>query len=140
MHAPDWATSLVGADLYMGRCFTMSSRDHQLFPMLSISPSKATNRKRKPGTDADITNSERAAKRRHRLSVRQEDPPPRFWDNLSRQWLTRRALRELDRRAEELQQKSLPDLGTRKTPCKIQLQRFARHGGPDLSSLRAVSI
>ncbi|KAI0398937.1 hypothetical protein F4802DRAFT_611271 [Xylaria palmicola] len=45
---------------------------------------------------------------------------PDFWDNLSKIWLTPRALRELDRR-----NRIRPDLA-----------RFARHGGPDLQHLR----
>ncbi|KAL8987849.1 MAG: hypothetical protein Q9177_002992 [Variospora cf. flavescens] len=64
-----------------------------------------------------------------------------FWDNLSRQWLTRRALEELDRRTSEL-----PLTGSTCRPRShkainrkfklADLQRFARQGGPDLRDLR----
>ncbi|OAA40001.1 hypothetical protein NOR_05995 [Metarhizium rileyi] len=60
---------------------------------------------------------------------------PTFWDNLTKVWLTRRALRELDRRNNLSGQPSertglvdvLPD----------DLARFSRHGGPDLRHLQA---
>ncbi|CAJ2508667.1 Uu.00g136930.m01.CDS01 [Anthostomella pinea] len=57
---------------------------------------------------------------------------PEFWDNLSKVWLTPRALRELDRRN---------DIRPRdRTPTEEVLSsgiaRFARRGGPDLRHLR----
>ena len=65
-----------------------------------------------------------------------QQTPGSFWDNLSRQWLTRRALREFDRRT------SPATLPPERTGNKIinlaQLKRFAMHGGPSLSDLRAV--
>lgn len=58
---------------------------------------------------------------------------PEFWDNLSKVWLTPRALRELDRRNNI----RLPTKPT--TPEEVyskDLARYARHGGPDLQHLR----
>ncbi|CAJ2508694.1 Uu.00g137200.m01.CDS01 [Anthostomella pinea] len=58
---------------------------------------------------------------------------PEFWDNLSKVWLTPRALRELDRR------NSIRPPMTTVTPEEVyskDLARFARHGGPDLRHLR----
>ncbi|GAB1311857.1 hypothetical protein MFIFM68171_02067 [Madurella fahalii] len=55
--------------------------------------------------------------------------PPEFWDNLSKVWLTPRALRELDRR------NNAPGAQTPAVYTK-DLARFARHGGPDLRHLR----
>lgn len=67
-----------------------------------------------------------------------------FWDNLSRLWLTRRALEELGRRIPEPVSIERPDhpiidKATKKKFNLADLQRFARHGGPDLSDLRGVS-
>ena len=96
-------------------------------------------------------------------------PPSKFWDNLSKIWLTEGALGELGRRISQpatspprprnqparrpvtrkllaarkrKRQLTLPasdflhhcDSGTLK-----DIQRFARHGGPDLSNLKGVS-
>ncbi|KAK3304811.1 uncharacterized protein B0T15DRAFT_363760, partial [Chaetomium strumarium] len=62
--------------------------------------------------------------------------PPEFWDNLSKVPLTRRALRELDRR-----NSTQPALGPAvPAVCTAYLARFARHGGPDLRHLRAVCL
>ncbi|KAH7129629.1 hypothetical protein B0J13DRAFT_452806 [Dactylonectria estremocensis] len=57
---------------------------------------------------------------------------PAFWDNLSRVWLTPRALRELDRR-----NNTRPSPGfTAPEVCSTDLARFARRRGPDLRHLR----
>lgn len=61
--------------------------------------------------------------------------PPEFWDNLSKVWLTPRALREKDRRN-----------GARHPATNFRanysvattLARFSRRGGPDLGHLRGV--
>ncbi|KAI3317910.1 hypothetical protein HD806DRAFT_550099 [Xylariaceae sp. AK1471] len=58
---------------------------------------------------------------------------PAFWDNLSKVWLTPRALRELDRR-NHIRPRLEPS-----PPGEVSskhLARFARHGGPDLGHLR----
>ncbi|KID95607.1 hypothetical protein MAJ_08466, partial [Metarhizium majus ARSEF 297] len=59
---------------------------------------------------------------------------PAFWDNLSKVWLTPRALRELDRRnkANPVATYSSASIGLITT----NLARFARRGGPDLRHLR----
>lgn len=92
-------------------------------------------------------------------------PPPAFWDNLSKVWLTRRALEELDRRnaqsafnqspvqpkgkkprtrsaVRELKHRAQPALPNpaNRYLDRGNLQRFARHGGPDLSDLKGVCI
>lgn len=89
--------------------------------------------------------------------------PPAFYDNLSKIWLTKGALRELDRRnaqsdSSSLHRKSLKS-STRHTDqeqdyrsiqpvheffrhctsrCPEDIKQFARHGGPDLLDLRGV--
>ncbi len=70
-----------------------------------------------------------------------------YWNSLSRLWLTRRALDELDRRnrqrANPVRTTIARDLDLRQDPLKNlskQLKRFARHGGPDLRDLGGVSL
>ena len=67
--------------------------------------------------------------------------PPEFWDGLSKIWLTRGALEELDRRT--ARRPSFPPPGPSgrdisHTATTRELARFAGHGGPDLSDLRGV--
>ncbi|OAA63502.1 hypothetical protein SPI_03665 [Niveomyces insectorum RCEF 264] len=78
--------------------------------------------------------------------------PPRFWDNVSKLFLERRALRELDRRNDEAaddssteEESKSPSHGTAVGETmgfsgpqerSAVLLRFARHGGPDLTHLR----
>ena len=96
-----------------------------------------------------------------------DQPPAAFWDNLSKLWLTKRALRELDRRNVEAapspfslrrrsyrpltrhilvdEKKFSPQSGSHFLDhCAVQylkdIKRFARHGGPDLSDVRSVCI
>ncbi|KAK0613157.1 hypothetical protein B0T17DRAFT_477589, partial [Bombardia bombarda] len=57
---------------------------------------------------------------------------PEFWDNLSKVWLTPRALRELDRRNDARPAPKPPAPAVYTT----DLARFARRGGPDLHHLR----
>ncbi|KAM4068145.1 hypothetical protein HRG_009576 [Hirsutella rhossiliensis] len=64
--------------------------------------------------------------------ARQGNFSPAFWDNLSKIWLTRRALRELDRRNST---RPRPELTTPEVR-PINLARLARHGGPDFCHLR----
>lgn len=60
--------------------------------------------------------------------------PPEFYDRLSKVSLSRRALKELDRRTHTRRcHPSPPVIRPR------DLAQFARHGGPDLRHLRGVS-
>jgi hypothetical protein len=96
--------------------------------------------------------------KRQKLSYPSE-PPASFWDNLSTIWLTKRALRELNRRNTEVAAvPSRTPHRRRACQCKIALYNstdylrackprilkniklFARQGGPDLSDLRNVCI
>ncbi|KKZ62313.1 hypothetical protein EMCG_03285 [[Emmonsia] crescens] len=56
------------------------------------------------------------------------------WDCLSKVWLTRHALEELNRRTTELP--SSPERKLDEVEASSRLKRFARHGGPDLCDLR----
>ena len=82
-------------------------------------------------------------------------PPVAFWDNLSKVWVPKRALRELDRSnaALPLSYRCPPRPIKRPTQstttdflsqcgrrCLKDIKRFARHGGPDLSDLKGVCI
>jgi hypothetical protein len=66
--------------------------------------------------------------------------PPEFYDSLSKVHLTRRALRELDRRNQLKSsiraQVAMPKPIRESTP--EELQRFARRGGVELDDLRGV--
>src|SRR5437762_10083371 len=69
--------------------------------------------------------------------------PPAFYDSLSKVWLTRRALRELDRRNHLKSSTCAPTPApepVHKLPTRKELQRFSRHGGPELGDLRGVSL
>ena len=70
---------------------------------------------------------------------RHQTPPSSFWDNLSRQWLTRRALREFDRRTVWPAIPVPPSRVCKENINLAKLKRFARHGGPSLNELRDVS-
>ncbi|KAF2189960.1 hypothetical protein K469DRAFT_452169, partial [Zopfia rhizophila CBS 207.26] len=66
-------------------------------------------------------------------------PPPAFWDNLSKIWLTKRALRELDQRNTQAAPSPprSPHRRARRPPRILKdIRLFARHGGPNLSDLR----
>lgn len=93
--------------------------------------------------------------------------PPEFWDNLSKLWLTRKALRELDRRnasplsnlrynldthrpatrfhpAEKKRKHSVLYAPYFLNGCDTQtlkkLKQFAKAGGPDMSDLCEVTL
>jgi hypothetical protein len=76
-------------------------------------------------------------------SKRLKSSKAEFYDSLSKVWLTRRALKELDRRTRRAkipqQPTSTPRQLYREENSK-QIQRFARRGGPDLRDLRGVRL
>ncbi len=87
-------------------------------------------------------------KRTKRRRQSQQETNIAYWDSISKLWLTRRALDELNRRNRK---RASPvrttitrglDLGDEAGPLKNpseKLKRFARHGGPDLRDLGGVS-
>ncbi|KAK3899547.1 hypothetical protein C8A05DRAFT_46418 [Staphylotrichum tortipilum] len=92
----------------------------------------AENRKR---ARADDLSQKHHPNKKIKSSGRLHGPsnfPPEFWDSLSKVSLTRRALRELDRRnsARPAPGPVVPSVYT------SDRARFARHGGPDLRHLR----
>ena len=77
--------------------------------------------------------------KRHRQSQQKTDTA--YWDSLSKLWLTRRALDELDRRN---RQRASPVERNGDKPRQLrslskQLKSFTQNGGPDLCNLRGVS-
>ncbi|KAJ8106073.1 hypothetical protein ONZ43_g7185 [Nemania bipapillata] len=94
---------------------------------------RAQNRKRQHEGD-DVHPSEKIKAAGYR------DPSnfsPDFWENLSKIWLTPRALRELDRR-NHIRPVTEPRI--QEKIYSEDLARFARHGGPDLQHLRGLSL
>ncbi|EQL00018.1 hypothetical protein OCS_04275 [Ophiocordyceps sinensis CO18] len=93
------------------------------------------NRKR-PNAD-DVSQDKPPAKRPKFAASRRRRKsnfPPSFWDNLSKVWLTPRALRELNRRnkVQAPRRKPTAPAGALDT----HLASFARRGGPGLCHLR----
>lgn len=102
--------------------FSISPRSR----LLDDCPLSMAPKRQQPSSQQDIP----PAKRHKKFT------PDTFYDRLSKIQLTRRALRELDRRNAHLKPQPLP---TVQPICSdTDLGQFARHGGPDLSSLRGV--
>ena len=83
---------------------------------------------------------QRTPKRRKLKGHQRRRTPSFFWDNLSRQWLTRRALREFDRRTVWSAAPVPPKRTGKENIDLANLKRFARHGGPSLGDIRNVSL
>lgn len=100
------------------------------------------HRKRKLCVEAEPTTDSSpppTIKRRKLENQQRHRTPSWFWDNLSRLPLTPRALREFDRRT-VWPAAPVPPKRTGKEDINLaRLKRFARHGGPALDDLRAVS-
>ena len=100
------------------------------------------NRKRKLSVGAEpttVSSTPRPTKRRKQDNQQRHRTPGSFWDNLSRQWLTPRALREFGRRTVWFAAPLPPHPSGKENIPRAQLKRFARHGGPSLGDLRAAS-
>ncbi|KAJ8068773.1 hypothetical protein OCU04_002469 [Sclerotinia nivalis] len=104
--------------------------------------------------------SQHLSKRQRPNTLIASHPPPAFWHNLSEIWLTRSALKELDRRNSSPLASHRPV--TRKVVAKFREEKnlepavdflircsaprlkdiklFSRHGGPNLSDLRGYRI
>ena len=110
--------------------------------MPSESTAMSPNRKRKLCVDTQLTTDSSPPptnKRRKLQNQQRHQTPSSFWDNLSRLWLTPRALQEFDRRTLWPAAPVPPERTGKENIDLVQLRRFARHGGPSLDHLRAVS-
>jgi hypothetical protein len=104
--------------------------------------SESLNPRKRQRTDQDPLHQTKTtpSKRQKHSEFPLSHLPPAYWDNLSKIWLTKRALRELDRRNGQFSERSL-SLQT----CRPVTRNFlatigplARDGGPDISDLRGV--
>lgn len=136
-----------------------------------MEPQLSSSRECQRSEPPDLGETSEPILERQRLShPNGSQPPAEFWDKLSKIWLTKRALRELDRRNIQ----SIPSspcsphrrargpvtrnfIAESKGICQTaqytadylryynpriskDIELFARHGGPDLSDLRNVCI
>ncbi|KAF2276697.1 uncharacterized protein EI97DRAFT_376289 [Westerdykella ornata] len=129
---------------------------HRLEPPLPSS--RKRERERSAQRQPNETSQPRLKKQRLSHSSGSQ-PPAAFWDNLSKIWLTKQALRELDRRNNQAAPRPpcspvTPNFAARRKKncqnvqyaahylcfCKPRILKdiksLARHGGPDLSDLR----
>jgi hypothetical protein len=136
-------------------------------PLMETHPKSRPQNRKRQHAEVDLSQDDlpslpsKRSKSTGELQPFSKLPPPAFWDNLSKVWLTRRALKELDRRnAQSASNQSpvQPKVKKPRTRSAIRefkhtqsaipkpvdpslgraLLRFARHGGPDLSDLKGV--
>lgn len=124
---------------------------------MSVTIAIPRKRKRSSQELGEADNSSLISSKRQRVDCTAQEARhaarDRFWDTLSKVWLTPRALREFDRRntAQSLEQKyisdwepwsrkrSFVDISGLSAVALKELKRFARRGGPDLVDVRGVS-
>ncbi|PPJ53260.1 hypothetical protein CBER1_11823 [Cercospora berteroae] len=98
-------------------------------------------RKRRRSLPARDDIEEQPSAKRRRADF--DNYPPEFWDALSKITLTRRALKEFDRRTAV--KKSAPEVAVGKRSTRLlrsdtkKLLHFAKNGGPNLNHLRGFS-
>ncbi|KAL2052092.1 hypothetical protein ABVK25_007534 [Lepraria finkii] len=108
--------------------------------MPSTKASVPHNRKRQLSeAEPESDLSPQPTAKRQKLKEHRHRTPSSFWDNLSRQWLTRRTLREFDRRTVWPTVPVLPHRTDKEYINLTKLKGFARHGGPSLGDIRGVS-
>ncbi len=113
------------------------------FLIISMSSTReqiATRRKRQR-TEADLPLDDPSELQpSKRLKSRTKLHSVAFYDSLSKVWLTRRALKELDRRTSQANSPQRPASTPRRVTRNTskQIRRFARDGGPELRDLRGV--
>ena len=136
-----------------------------------LEPQLSSSRKRQRSEPLQLNETSQPVSKKQRFSHPSgSQPPAAFWDNLSKIWLTKRALRELDRRNAQaapspsrlpyrrvhqpLTRNFLAESNRNRQTTRYatdylrhyeprilkDIKLFARHGGPDLSDLRNVCI
>ena len=114
--------------------------------MYALEKPKSRKRPRSSQESGDLVQESLSKKQKPfpKNHARPYDHPPSFWDTLSKIHLTRRALREFDRRnIQEAHQQIciIPSkLNYPKGRARLRLKRLAQRGGPDLSHLRGVRL
>jgi hypothetical protein len=138
--------------------------------MLELQPSNPRKRQRAEYCPLQQRGTSQPQSKRQKLNYHFTGSlPPTFWDNLSKIWLTKSALRELNRRNNKAasrpprpQYRQVRGPVTRNFLAKLRnrqatqsaadflrhcesstlkdIKLFARHGGPDLSDLKGVRI
>ncbi len=120
--------------------------------MNAVAPEKQPScgqKRRREHSTTGATSPQPPWKRAKRPFTSREEAEASYWNSLSELCLTRRALKELDRRNRHTV--SLVRTGIIRKPwrsrepltlknCSNQIKRFARHGGPDLRDLRGVRL
>ena len=129
-YSSDCALSFLS--IYLLIIILMSSTQEQISP-----------RRKRQRTEAGLSlddPSESQPLKRLKLSIKLHSAE--FYNSLSKAWLTHRALKELDRRTSQVHDPKRPAPAhqqvDREDTWKKQIQRFARHGGPELRDLRGV--
>lgn len=101
-------------------------------------PPRRKRQRTEAGLSLDESSEPRPSKRRE-SSIKLHSAE--FYDSLSKVWLTRRALKELDRRTNQVSRPQRPVSApphVYRVDNSKQVQRFARRGGPELRDLRGV--
>lgn len=129
-------------------------KQSDLMSVAQVVPSQKRKRSSRGVCDGEDDDTPHTSNKRHRVGeVTQEArraARQRFWDTLSKVWLTPRALQEFDRRNARQQtegadlrlwpRKRFPvDISQLTATSLKDLKRFARRGGPSLTDVRNVS-
>ena len=155
------------------RIINLGSGDALIDDCHMFEPPISNQRKRQPSEPCPLQGNETlqpSSKRQQLSHLGGSNSQAAFWDNLSKIWLTKRALRELDRRNTQrassppsssyprahrpIARRARAELKTSRQPtqpaadflclcgsrCLKNIKQFARRGGPDLSDLRGVRI
>jgi len=130
--------------------------------LMATSPKSTVHNRKRKHAEVELSQDDLPS-----LPSKKFKPPPAFWDNLSKIWLTRSSLKELNRRnaqstsyqsslkykirkprtrsaVREFKQKVQPAVPVSEYLSKAPqvdialLKTFARKGGPDLTDLRGV--
>jgi hypothetical protein len=119
-----------------------------------LEPNLFRQRKRARSEQHSDQQSEASPPTKRRKASPSSETPAAFWDNLSKKSLTKRALRELDRRNTQAVPSASRKLQKQSTIASERgganylrsydprilkaWKTFSRHGGPDLSDLKSV--
>ena len=145
--------SLMGSPLFPPTLVSCKQSD-----LMSVVQDVPPRKRKRSSLDAcEVDNTPHISSKRQRVDENTREARyaarDRFWDTLSKVWLTPRALREFDRRNAVRERKQTYTTAVGRWPCNRSpidisqltvaslknLKRFARRGGPSLTDLRNVS-